>query len=198
MINKETFKLSKPNNISIYCFTGEETFETVFSRIVICGNRSFCDYKLLNEMLNKLINFYLQESNYNNKETLSNLYDNVSLKEYLLNDNVDYYVKRLYAYAYARTLSFQEKECIFINGGAQGADYLSSIFCAENGLYESVFSPDYSKYPGRYAPIHRNKEMLDVATTVVAFLSTSYPSKGTRYMINASSEKKIPLIVIET
>lgn len=79
---------------------------------------------------------------------------------------------------------------VVINGGAGGADALSSAWARTNGVERMVFKADWGLHGKAAGPI-RNQEMLDVASPdyVVAFPG----GRGTADMIRRAINAGIPV-----
>ena len=65
-------------------------------------------------------------------------------------------------------------------GGANGADYLGSVWANANGIKVEYMDADWKKFGKGAGPI-RNKEMADYADSLVAFWDGE--SRGTKHMI---------------
>lgn len=52
-----------------------------------------------------------------------------------------------------------------------------------------IIKPDYNKYPGKIAPLIRNKQIINLATHLCAFPSKT--GSGTQYTISLAQEKNI-------
>lgn len=88
-----------------------------------------------------------------------------------------------------------------LSGGAIGVDTLAHEWAKENGVDFVLFKPyhllDNSvMYNPRYYFV-RNKQLVDNADSVIAFLDTSVPSNGTKDVIKYSRKRGKPLLVIE-
>jgi len=101
--------------------------------------------------------------------------------------------------------TFNDKELLFselnklnfdllISGGAKGADQLAEEFVRCHNIPIDQHKPDYKKY-GRGAPIVRNKEMVELCDTVIAFWDGK--SKGTKSTIDYAKKlgKEIRIIL---
>jgi len=85
------------------------------------------------------------------------------------------------------------KISVIINGGASGADTLSTLWANDRGVTCETKYADWRKH-GRAAGIVRNAEMLDSGIDlVVAFPGGS----GTRDMINRSKKSGIEVVEIK-
>ncbi len=73
-----------------------------------------------------------------------------------------------------------------VSGGARGVDTCAAEYARSKGLRLTVFFPDYEKY-GRYAPLERNKKIIDYADSVIAFWDGT--STGTKFVINECKRK---------
>lgn len=58
-----------------------------------------------------------------------------------------------------------------VSGGARGADKFGEMYANKNKIKIKIFLPDYNKYPGKYAPIARNTQIIEYSTHVLAFPS---------------------------
>jgi SLOG family YspA-like protein len=56
-----------------------------------------------------------------------------------------------------------------VSGGAVGADRMAERYAEKYGIPITVFKPDYERYPGKYAPIVRNTQIIEHCTHVLAF-----------------------------
>jgi hypothetical protein len=65
-----------------------------------------------------------------------------------------------------------------VSGGAVGADTMAEVYAEKNGIPMTIFKPDYSRYPGKYAPIVRNTQIIEHCTHVLAFPSRN--GRGTQ------------------
>ena len=72
-----------------------------------------------------------------------------------------------------------------ISGGAQGVDACAAAFARANGIKLTEILPQYERY-GRAAPILRNKRIVDMADTVIAFWDGT--SKGTKSVIRYAQQ----------
>lgn len=59
---------------------------------------------------------------------------------------------------------------MIISGGAKGIDTFAKIFAARHNKPYMEFAPQYSVY-GRYATLKRNTQIVQEASTVIAFPS---------------------------
>lgn len=80
------------------------------------------------------------------------------------------------------------KHIKIVNGGARGADTLSTTWykerMKENAL---IFKPEYDKYPGKIAPFKRNEKMAEflkikIKEGYIAFAVIFPGGNGTRHM----------------
>ena len=55
---------------------------------------------------------------------------------------------------------------LIISGGAVGVDTLAEKYADDNNISKLILRPDYKKY-GKYAPIIRNKMMVDIADEIL-------------------------------
>lgn len=68
--------------------------------------------------------------------------------------------------------------CI-ISGGARGVDSIAAAYAISHGIELQEILPDYSKYPGRVAPLKRNDLIVAACDMLIAFWDGA--SKGTKY-----------------
>ena len=82
---------------------------------------------------------------------------------------------------------------IIISGGAKGIDSFAKLFAARHHKTYVEFAPRYDIY-GRYATLMRNTQIVEEASTVIAFPSTE--SKGTYHSIKEAQRLGRPVIVV--
>jgi len=82
-----------------------------------------------------------------------------------------------------------------IHGGANGADTLAERYAQLNGYDTHVIKPDYEKYGSKYAPLVRNKELVNTATVVVAVYD-GQKTNGTRYTAELAKDQNKPTLEI--
>ena len=70
---------------------------------------------------------------------------------------------------------------LLISGDAKGADQLAEEYAVLNNISIEQNKPDYTKY-GRGTPIVKNKQMVELCDTVIAFWDGK--SKGTKSTID--------------
>lgn len=80
---------------------------------------------------------------------------------------------------------------IIVSGGAKGADLLARKYADENGLAFLEIQPDYCI--GRYAPLQRNKKIVDFADYVIALWDGT--SMGTARTIDYCIKSYTPVRV---
>lgn len=91
-----------------------------------------------------------------------------------------------------------DEKCIeIVSGGAKGVDECAEIYANEKGLKLTVFKPEYKKY-GRYAPLARNRTIVDYSDEVLVFWDGN--SKGSKYVIDYCEQvnKKCRIVVVST
>ena len=81
-----------------------------------------------------------------------------------------------------------------ISGGAKGIDTYAKMVAQNLGIAYREFLPDYAKY-GKYAPIQRNKLIIENADMVLGFWN--FQSRGTQSTIAECIKNNIPFKVIE-
>lgn len=108
--------------------------------------------------------------NYENKENVYSLLDIVNAK--LQNNN---------------KILNQNTKLKIINGGANGADFLSKCWAKDRGIDIEIFLADWNTY-GKYAGPLRNKLMFDSSNPemIVAFNG----GKGTKHMIELALDNE--------
>lgn len=83
---------------------------------------------------------------------------------------------------------------LIISGGAQGTDTLARNYAESNNIPYKEIKPDYNKYPGRYAPIKRNEEIVRAADRLIAFWDMKSP--GTKSAIKFAKKHRLQIKVI--
>lgn len=83
-----------------------------------------------------------------------------------------------------------------IEGGARGADRLSSDWAVQNGIPTKRFPANWELHSKRAGPI-RNQQMLDEGKPemVVAFLAKD--SIGTKHMIDIAQKAGVKTLIID-
>ena len=87
----------------------------------------------------------------------------------------------------SRSLNFNFEKHIspdidtIVSGGASGIDTLAEKYADEHNIDKIIIKPDYRKF-GKYAPIKRNKSIIELADIVVAFWGGQ--SSGTKFSID--------------
>ena len=84
-----------------------------------------------------------------------------------------------------------------ISGGATGIDTLAEQWAKRNNLEFCAYLPNYKAFGGKYAPIVRNREMVEFSDECVAFWDGK--SKGTLMTIKyaLSLDRKVTVHFIE-
>lgn len=77
-----------------------------------------------------------------------------------------------------------------ISGMANGADTLAIRYADEHKMTKVLFPANWKSYP-RIAGFLRNRDMLNIATHLIAFWDGK--SSGTKDMIDIAQEKGIPV-----
>ena len=86
---------------------------------------------------------------------------------------------------------------LIVHGGCENsADVLAQIFAEKNKIKTEIIRPDYKKYPNRYGPIARNKDIVSKADLLIAFWNGV--SNGTKSTIGFAREKGIEIKIIKT
>ena len=87
---------------------------------------------------------------------------------------------------------FKKSEIKIISGMANGADSLAIRYADDYKLTKILFPANWKAYP-RIAGFLRNRDMLSIATHLIAFWDGK--SSGTKHMIDIAKEKGIPVWV---
>ena len=82
---------------------------------------------------------------------------------------------------------------LVISGGARGVDTFAKLFACSHSIPYMEFSPQYALY-GRYATVRRNTQIVEEASTVIAFPSAY--SKGTFHSIKEAHRLGRQTIVV--
>jgi hypothetical protein len=77
-----------------------------------------------------------------------------------------------------------------ISGGALGVDTYAKQWAASKNIPCKEIKPDYENYPGKIAPLIRNKDIVAQSTRLVAFSANA--SSGTRQVYELALKSKIP------
>ena len=80
-----------------------------------------------------------------------------------------------------------------VSGGARGIDACARRFALSQNIKLTEFLPDYEKF-GKYAPIERNKRIIEYCDCVLAFWDGK--SKGTLFVINECKKKNVPIRIM--
>ena len=83
---------------------------------------------------------------------------------------------------------------LVISGGAMGMDTFAKLFACSHNIPYMEFSPQYALY-GRYATVRRNTQIVEEASTVIAFPSAD--SKGTSHSIKEAHRLGRQVIVVD-
>lgn len=77
-----------------------------------------------------------------------------------------------------------------ISGGARGVDKMAEKYASDNNIPTKILKPEYDKYPGKYAPLKRNIDIVNNCDVVIAIVHNS--SSGSKHAItNATKQNKI-------
>lgn len=84
-----------------------------------------------------------------------------------------------------------------VTGGAAGVDTIAEKWAKKYNIEWICYLPQYEVYGGKYAPLVRNKQMIEYADECVAFWDGK--SKGTLMTIEyaLSLERKVAVHIIE-
>ena len=85
-----------------------------------------------------------------------------------------------------------DTSCI-VSGGAKGVDTIAAEYAKSHGIELKEFLPDYTKYPGRIAPLKRNDLIIAECDIVLAFWDGA--SHGTKYTIDRARKAGKPVKV---
>jgi len=81
-----------------------------------------------------------------------------------------------------------------ISGGAGGIDSLAERYADTHRLSKYILRPRYNFY-GRFAPLKRNKEMVDMADAVLVIWDGC--SKGTQYTLKYTKKINKPITLVQ-
>ena len=76
---------------------------------------------------------------------------------------------------------------MIITGGARGIDDLAEKYADRNRISKLIIRPKYELY-GKYAPIKRNCEMIDIADKILIIWDGV--SHGTKHVLEYAKKKK--------
>jgi len=84
-----------------------------------------------------------------------------------------------------------------VTGGAAGVDTIAEKWAKKHGIEWVCYLPQYTVYGGKYAPLVRNKQMIEYADECIAFWDGK--SKGTLMTIEyaLSLERKVVVHIVE-
>lgn len=82
-----------------------------------------------------------------------------------------------------------------VSGGAIGVDRYGEEFAVKNNISLTVITPDYKRF-GRPAPLIRDRQMVDMCNTVIAFPNND--SIGTFYTIAYAYKTKKSVVIFHT
>lgn len=92
-------------------------------------------------------------------------------------------------------------KCVVLTGGAKGVDQLAEAWAHKNWYTTLTFFPDYERYPGKVAPVKRNREMakaaVQMAKKVYAIGFWDGESRGTKDMIEVCKDFGFNLKVLQ-
>ncbi|MBR2343970.1 MAG: hypothetical protein IKA64_06945 [Clostridia bacterium] len=83
---------------------------------------------------------------------------------------------------------------LIITGGATGVDALAEEYADRHKISKLVLLPRYNLY-GKYAPLKRNEEMVDLADYVLVIWDGH--SRGSRHTIDYARRKGKALIIVK-
>lgn len=76
---------------------------------------------------------------------------------------------------------------IWVHGGALGFDSQVQAFAEKHRIPTLIIRPNYDKYPGRVAPMIRNREIAEMGNVLVACYD-GREDGGTAYTISKAKE----------
>lgn len=84
-----------------------------------------------------------------------------------------------------------------VTGGAAGVDTIAEKWAKKHNIEWVCYLPQYEIYGGKYAPLVRNKQMIEYADECIAFWDGK--SKGTLMTIEyaLSLERKVAVHIVE-
>lgn len=84
-----------------------------------------------------------------------------------------------------------------VTGGAAGVDTIAEKWAKKHGIEWVCYLPQYEVYGRKYAPLVRNKQMIEYADECIAFWDGK--SKGTLMTIEyaLSLERKVTVHIVE-
>lgn len=84
-----------------------------------------------------------------------------------------------------------------VTGGAAGVDTIAEKWAKKHNIEWICYLPQYEIYGGKYAPLVRNKQMIEYADECIAFWDGK--SKGTLMTIEyaLSLERKVAVHIVE-
>lgn len=80
-----------------------------------------------------------------------------------------------------------------VSGGANGVDTLAEKWARQHGIEVLIYKPQYEVYGRKYAPIQRDKDLVNASDIVIAFWDGK--SNGTKFTIDYARELGVPTIV---
>ena len=81
---------------------------------------------------------------------------------------------------------------VIISGGAKGIDTLAEMYADANNLEKIIIKPNYKRY-GKFAPLKRNEEMVDMADKIIIFWDGK--SRGTHFTLKYALKSHKPVQV---
>lgn len=98
--------------------------------------------------------------------------------------------------AFDLSLYVPSETSVIITGGAKGIDSLAEKYAKEHNIDTIIIKPQYDLY-GRYAPLKRNEEMVNLADKVLIIWDGS--SRGTKYTADfAQKQNKLLEVIIKS
>lgn len=88
------------------------------------------------------------------------------------------------------------KNTLIINGGALGADMLSSQIARQLKLEVQEFHAEWDTYGKKAGPLRNIQMLKEKPDIILAFHSHIHSSKGTLHMMTIAKEADIPVILI--
>ena len=82
---------------------------------------------------------------------------------------------------------------MLVSGGARGSDALAEKWANKNNIPKLIIKPSYKRYGSKFAPIMRNKTIVENSDMVVAIWDGK--SKGTNFTIEYAKIMNKPVKV---
>jgi hypothetical protein len=83
-----------------------------------------------------------------------------------------------------------------LHGNANGIDKLAQKYADDNEINTMIIEPDYSKFGSKYAPIERNKRLVEQSEIVLAIYGKNGKIGGTAFTANFAVKNKKMVVEI--